>query len=138
MGTRYDYTLEKALHRKHRYFALDLFVRNVTEYELMTLRQNMDRLPFLWGEAGGRNYYAGFALPVDNVVEGLQYIGTVASSMKDRMSLYPSDQTEAARFTIAYKLYDQAAKKWGFNKAELIQKFDKLIMEIRAASASLA
>lgn len=136
MGTRYDYTLEKALHRKHRYFALDLFVRNVSDLELMTLRHNVDRLPFLWGEAGGKNYYAGIALPVDDVVEGLQYLGKVTTSVRDRLTLYPSDQTEAARFTIAYKMYDQGAKQWRFNREELVEKFDKLILEIKTGSAS--
>ena len=134
MGTRYDYSLEKALHRKHRYFALELFVRNVSELESMTLRQYMNRLPYLWSEAGGRNYYAGLAFPVDNVVEGLQYIGNVTGSVRDRLSIFPSDQTEAARFTISYKLYDPVAKAWMFNKGELMEKFDKLMMEIKAGT----
>ena len=132
MGTRYDYNLEKALHRKHRYFAVDLFVRNVNELETMTLRHSIDRLPFLWGEAGGSNYFAEFAVPVDNVVEGLQYLGNITRGVKDRMSIYPIDQTESARFTIPYKLYDAAEKRWALNTQELGQKFDHLMMQIKA------
>ena len=135
MGTRYDYNLEKVLHRKHRYFALDLFVRNINEYESMSLRHHMNALPFLWSEAGGRNYYAGIALPVDNVVEGLQYIGTVTSSMRDRLSIYPSDQTEAARFTISYQLYDQNVKNWAFNKVDLTEKFERVMVEIKTGAS---
>jgi len=135
MGTRYDYSLEKALHRKHRYFALELFARNVSEYESMTLRHHMNRLPYLWSEAGGSNYYAGVALPVDNVVEGLQYIGNATSAVKDRVTIFPSDQTEAARFTISYKLYDPATKAWTFNRRELAEKFEKLMIEIRQEPA---
>jgi hypothetical protein len=131
IGTRYDYTLEKVLHRKHRYFVLDLFVRNVNEYESMILRQQMNVLPFLWSEAGGKNYYAGIALPVDNVVEGLQYIGSATSTMRDRLSIYPGDQTEAASFTILYQLYDQSSKTWKFDRGDLTQRFDKLMVEIR-------
>jgi len=131
IGTRYDYTLEKVLHRKHRYFVLDLLVRRVNEYESMMLRQRMNALPFLWSEAGGQNYYAGIALPVDNVVEGLQYIGSATSSVRDRLSIYPGDQTEAASFTILYQLYDQPSKTWTFNREDLIQRFDKLMVEIR-------
>jgi hypothetical protein len=134
MGTRYDYTLEKVLHRKHRYFVVDIFVRNVNDLESMTLRQNMNRLPFLWTESGGKNYHAALALPVDNVVEGLQYIGAATSTVRDRVSLYPGDQTEAASFTISYKLYDSAAKLWTFNRAELLEKFDKLMVEIKAGA----
>ena len=131
MGTRYDYTLEKVLHRKHRYFAIDLFVRNVTELELMSLRHDITRLPFLWSEAAGRNYFAEFALPVDNVVEGLQYLGNITGGMKERTSLYPIDQTEAASFTIPYKVYDPDSKSWMFNEEELIQKFDRMLVEIK-------
>jgi hypothetical protein len=138
MGTRYDYNLEKVLHRKHRYFALELLARNVSEYELMTLRHRIDRLPFLWSEAGGRNYYAQFALPVDNVVEGLQYLGNATTSVKDRVSLTPADQTESARFTIAYNMFDQNLRKWTFNRADLSEKFSKLLVEIKAGSASIA
>jgi hypothetical protein len=135
MGTRYDYSLEKVLHRRHRYFAVDFFVRDVSELELMKLRGAVNKLPFLWGEAGGRNYFADFAFPVDNVVEGLQFLGSIAQTVKDRMSLYPVDQTESARFTISYTLYEQAAKKWGFNVVDLSQKFDNLMLQIKEAAA---
>ncbi len=132
IGTRYDYTLEKVLHRKHRYFVLDLFVRNVNEYESMVLRHHMNTLPFLWSEAGGKNYHAEIALPVDNVVEGLQYIGNATSAVRDRLSIYPGDQAEAASFTILYQLYDQAHKAYTFNREDLLQRFDKLMVEIKA------
>ena len=135
MWTRYDYTLEKALHRKHRYFAVDFFVREVNELELMTLRHGIDRLPFLWAEAGGMNYYASLVIPVDNVVEGLQYLGNVAQSMKARMSLYPIDQTQAARYTIPYNHYDSAAKEWTINTSELEQKFENLLEEIKPGTS---
>ncbi len=134
MGTRYDYTLEKVLHRKHRYFALDLFVKDVNEFELMTLRHDVNRIPFLWSEAGGHDFFAEFALPVDNVVEGLQYVGGIISGMKDRARLYPIDQTEAASFTIPYMLYDQASKEWIFDREELVRRFDRLLVEIETGA----
>ena len=138
MGTRYDYSLEKVLHRRHRYFAVDFFVRDVSELELMKLRGEINKLPFLWGEAGGKNYFADFAFPVDYVVEGLQFLGNISQPVKDRMRLYPIDQTESARFTISYKLYDQAAKKWTFNVEDLSQKFGNLMMQIKEAAARQA
>ena len=134
MGTRYDHTLERALHRKHRYFALDLFVRDVTELELITLRRQVCRLPFMWSEAAGRNYFAEFALPVDNVVEGLEYLGNATNPVRERTSLYPINQTEAAAFTIPYKMYDWSAKKWAFNKDELNSKFEVLLVQIKTGS----
>ncbi|MDG6937879.1 MAG: hypothetical protein JRM74_02760 [Nitrososphaerota archaeon] len=132
MGTRYDYTLEKALHRRHRYFAVDLFARGPSELEAMSLRRGIDRLPFLWGEAGGGNYFAEFAFPVDNVVEALQYIGRVTHGVRDRMSIHPIDQSEAARFTIAYQLFDSTAKRWTFDAESLLSKFERLMVQIKA------
>ena len=135
MGTRYDYTLEKVLHRKHRYFAVDFIVKDVSEFETMTLRQQIDRVPFLWGEAAGQNYFAELAVPVDYVVEGLQYLGNAASKVKDRMSIHAIDQTEAARFTIPYTLYNPGEHRWMFDKEELIKKFEKLIVQIKIGSS---
>jgi len=131
MGTRYDYNLEKALHRKHRYFAVDFMVKDVNEFETMNLRQQADRLPFLWGEAAGENYFAELALPVDYVVEGLQYLGNAARPVRDKMSLFTLDQTEAARFTIPYSMFDPATKRWNFAREELIKKFEDLIVKIK-------
>ena len=131
MGTRYDYAIERALHRRHRYFAVDFFVRNVSDNETMALRQRIDSLPFLWGEAAGKNYFAELALPVDFVVEGLQYLGNAAASVKERMSLHIIDQTDAARFTIPYSLYDASTKRWNFNRNELLSRFDQLIVQIK-------
>ena len=132
MGTRYDYTMDKALHRKHRYFIADVFVRNISELESMTLRHSIDGLPFLWGEAGGSNYFAELALPVDNVVEGLQYLGNATRPVMDRTTILPIDQTEALRFTIPYKMYDSSSKKWLLDSQNLMAKFDRLMVQIKA------
>ncbi|MDG6913678.1 MAG: hypothetical protein JRN34_05150 [Nitrososphaerota archaeon] len=131
MGTRYDYKLEKALHRKHRYFAVDLFARDVSGLESMSLRRGIDRLPFLWGEAGGGNYFAEFAFPVDNVIEALQYIGGVSHGVRERTSIYPIDQSEAARFTIAYQLFDPITKRWMLDAENLLSKFEGLMVQIK-------
>lgn len=131
MGTSYDYAIEKALHRQHRYFAVTLMVRGVTEYETMSLRQAVDRLPFLWSEAVGANYFCEFAFPVDFVVEGLQYLTETISAVKERTEIYVVDQSDAAGFTISYSRYNQARKKWEFNLADLISRFEALIVEIK-------
>ena len=131
MGTRYDYEIEKVLHRQHRYFAVILMVRGVTEYETMSLRQALVRLPYLWSEAVGANYSCEFAFPVDFVVEGLQYLTEAVSAVKDKAEIYTVDQSEAATFTISYSRFNQARKKWEFDLEDLIKRFDKLIVEIK-------
>ena len=134
MGTRYDYKLEKALHRKHRYLAIDLVVTNVSEYERMDLMAKTNKLPFLWGEACGKHYYAEFAFPVDSINEALQYMEDAISSVKARTTYYIMDLTNALAFTISYQLYDETQKKWMFNESELNSRFDKLILKIKEGS----
>ena len=131
MGTRYDYKIDKALHRKHRYFAMVLLVRDVTDYELISLRQATNRLPFLWAEAVGRNYYAEFAFPMDFTVEGLQYLAGVMEMTRDRALLFTVDQTDAQGFTIPYPLYDSARRRWTFDAQGLNKRFDNLILQIK-------
>jgi hypothetical protein len=131
MGTRYDYELEKALHRKHRYFAVDLIARNVGEYEIMTLRRQMNATPFIVAECVGRDYFARLSIPVDFVVEGMQYLGKVATMVKDKVSLYPGDLTDALTFTISYQRYNPSQKEWTFNGQEVSKRFEELIVQIR-------
>lgn len=134
MGTTYDYTIEKALHRKHRYLFIDLFVRDISEIESMTLRQKIDKLPFLWAEAWGDNYFGEFAFPLDYIVEGLEYLGDALSNVKDRAELYTIDQTSAARFTIPYKLFDPEKKKWVFDTPNLVTRFNGLLVAIKGGT----
>jgi len=131
MGTRYDYGIEKALHRQHRYFAVILLVRGATEYETMSLRQAVDRLPFLWSEAAGANYFCEFAFPVDFVVEGLQYLTDAISEVKERTEIFTIDQSQAAGFTISYSKFSQAHRKWEFNLEDLMKRFESLTVEIK-------
>jgi len=131
MGTRYDYAIEKVLHRQHKYFAVCLMVSGVSEYETIALRQAVDRLPFMWSEAVGKNYYCEFAFPVDFVVEGLQFLTDAISEVKERTDIYTIDQSDAAGFTISYSKFNQARKKWEFSLADLINRFEALIMQIK-------
>jgi hypothetical protein len=131
IGTKYDYGADKALHRQHRYFAMSLLVRDVNDYELISLRQDANKVPFLWSEAIGRNYMAEFVFPLDYVVEGMQWLSKLIVPVKSRSELFTIDQTASLGFTIPYTLYDQALKKWRLESADLARRFDSLIMQIK-------
>jgi len=135
MGTKYDYKIEKALHRQHRYFALQLIVRNVSEFELISLRQASNKVPFIWAEAIGKNYSAEFSFPLDFVVEGIQWLSELMAPVKDRASLFTIDQTASVAFTIPYTLFDQTQKKWRFGAADLAQRFDSLMLQIKSGAS---
>ncbi len=131
MGTRYDYEIERVLHRQHRYFGVQLFARDMTEYEVVALRQQLDRLPFLWAEAVGKNYAAQLTFPVDCVVDGLQYLTNAIAAIKGKSEIFVVDQTDAASFTIPYSRFDLSVKKWRFDGADLVRRFDELIVKIK-------
>lgn len=130
-GTRYDYKLDRALHRQHRYFWIDLLVTGPSEGERMSLMAKIDRLPFLWAEAGGRDYFAQFAFPVDFVTEALQCLEEALSDVRERAELFLPDQTHALAFTIGYKLYDEKSRRWTFDSRGIVRGFDNLILRIK-------
>jgi hypothetical protein len=130
MGTRYDFKLEKALHRKHRYFRVDLLAENLSEMERMELMAKTNALPFLWSEAGGKNYWAQFAFPVDNVVEAYQYLATAVQPIKDRTQMIVMDQTNALSFNVSYRLFDGRKKAWTFDQGQLLPKFGDLLLKL--------
>ena len=134
MGTRYDYKIEKVLHRQHRYLALQLLIKDVNEFELISLRQESNKVPFLWSESIGKNYMAEFAFPLDFVVEGIQWLSEMMEPVRDRARLFTIDQSQSAGFTIPYSLFSQTQKKWVLETAELAQRFDNLILQIRSGS----
>jgi len=126
MGTKYDYGIEKALHRQHRNLAVILLTREVSEQEAMSLRQAFDRLPFLWSEAAGGNYYCEFTIPVEFNFEWLQYLTEAISAVKERTEVYTADQSNAETFTIPYSLFNQAQEKWEIDLEGVIDKYNKV------------
>ena len=134
MGTRYDFKLEKALHRKHRYLAVDLLISNISEYERMELMAKTNGVPFLWGEACGKHYFAEFAFPVDAITEAFQYLENIIAPIRDRATYYIMDITNALSFTICHQGYDQSEKRWMFNTPELVSRFDNLLLKIKEGS----
>ena len=134
-GTRYDPKLEKALHRRHKYMWGELLVKDVTESERLGLMANISRLPFVWLEAGGQNYFAQIAFPTETLAEALAFLKEITSSIRERATWHFTDQTNALRFTIVPSLYDAATKKWRFDQLEILSRFDKLVLEIKGMTS---
>jgi hypothetical protein len=134
-GTRYDPDLAKALHRRHKYMWGELLVRDVTASERMELMANVSRLPFVWLEAGGQNYFAQIAFPTETMAEALSFIKEITSTVQEKATWYFTDQTNALRFTLVPSLYDSISKKWRFDQAELLNKFDRLVLEIKGMTS---
>ncbi|HYB45490.1 MAG TPA: winged helix-turn-helix transcriptional regulator [Nitrososphaerales archaeon] len=133
-GTRYDFKFDKALHRKHSYIWGVIVAKDVDELNMAFMRQRLNQLPFLWAEAGGRNYYAEFAFSVDYLTESLVYITEAVSRIKDRVTMLAMDQSNAISFTLAPQLFDAKSSRWLFNKEELMRRFENLVQQIKRES----
>jgi len=101
----------------------------------MQLMANISRLPFVWLEAGGQNYFAQIAFPMETMTEGLGFIKEAISPVREKATWHFMDQTNALRFSIMPKLYNQETKKWVFNQPELLSKFDRLVLEINGMTS---
>jgi len=134
-GTRYNPKLEKAMHRRHKYMWLELLVSGVTESERMGLMANTSRLPFVWLEAGGQNYFAQIAFPMETMTEALGFVKEFVSPVRQKAAWHFMDQTNALRFTIVPELYDATANMWKFDRTELLSRFDKLVLEIKGMTS---
>ena len=134
-GTRYDPKIEKALHRRHRYMWVELLISNITESERMEIMAKVNRLPFVWLEAGGQNYFAQIAFPMEMMTEALGLIKEVVSPVRQKAIWHFMDQTNALRFSIMPKLYDKETKKWIFDQGELLNRFDRLVLEIKGTTS---
>lgn len=130
-GTRFDFKADRAHQRMHRYFWVDLLVKDLTARERMGVIARIDRLPFLWAEAVGRDYFAQLALPVDFMTESLHYIEGALSEVSERAELWLPDQTHALAFTIDYKLYNEKLGMWTFDAPGIEARFDELILKTK-------
>jgi len=134
-GTRFDPKLEKPLHRRHRYMWLELLVRDVTETERMELMARVNQLPFVWFEAGGQNYYAQIAFPMETMTEALSFIKDATRLVRSKTTWHFMDQANALRFSVTPELYNQEARQWKFEQQELLTKFDRLVLEIKGMTS---
>ena len=137
MGTTYDTTLEKALHRQHRYQHISLLSAGLSEKERMKLMAKLHTVPFLWSEmVGAQDYFAEFYIPTENIVEGFQFLTGAIAEVKDRTDVSMLDQSEALSFTFSYGLYEQDKKAWTFDEPALLSRFSNLMVQIKGSGGS--
>jgi DNA-binding Lrp family transcriptional regulator len=135
LGTRYDYGLDKAMHRRHRQLLLNLLATGLTENERMEMRAGMNRFPCLWAEAVGEGFYcAEVALPSESAAEGYAALAKVLVGVKRKYSVRIVDPTDAIGFTINPKLYDSAERAWQFRGEEVLEKLEGLVLDARRTS----
>jgi hypothetical protein len=113
---------------------IPVFVRGVSDAERISLIGAMNKLPFLWCEAGGKDYHAQLAFPVETVNDAFSFLKDALAPFGPRASYSVLDQTNALSFTFSYTLFDEETKAWAFSGPELMSRFENLIIKIRESS----
>jgi len=101
----------------------------------MELMGKVNQLPFVWFEAGGHDYYAQVAFPMETMTEALGFIKEATVAVRHKATWHFMDKANALRFSITPSLYDLETKKWKFDQGELLRKFDRLVLEIKGMTS---
>lgn len=135
-GVKYDFDADKKNLRPHGYLPIALIVKGISDQERMTLMGTLNRVPFLWSEASGRDYYAQFAFPVENTNEALEYLGRVVRPFGSRAACHVLNQKDMLSFTIGHNLWDSVNSRWTFEPQGIVDRFDALLVKLREMGSS--
>ena len=112
---------------RHKYLPLFLLVNNITPSEARHLRLTTERLPYLYSEALGKDYFAEVILPLDQSIEGLQYLRELLGRFRERADFGLVDPEYSLGFTVSYQLYNWEANKWIFDHRSVIERIEILM-----------
>lgn len=135
-GTKYDPKTERLEHRPHRYIFIAVLVREVDEAERVRLTAEMNKVPFIWSEAAGSDYYAEFAFPVEMINDAFVFLKNAISTYGMRAEYHVIDQMNTLSYVISYGLFDGSERMWTFNTEEILARFRSLIMKIGEGSGA--
>jgi DNA-binding Lrp family transcriptional regulator len=132
VGTGYNPANDRGKHRRHTYQPIDILVRDITPREKATIMGMTNSLPFLWWEASGRSsYYAQLAFPTETISEAMEFLGHALRPVKERARWFMVDQKHSLAFSLETRLFDGESKTWRFNQAEILGKFEQLLLQIK-------
>lgn len=132
IGTPYDPENDKGKHRRHTYQPIDVVIRDITPAEKAAVMGMTNSLPFLWWEASGANsYYAQLVFPTDTIAEAMQFLGRALLPVTSKARWFMVDQTQSVWFRLEPRLLDRQVKKWTFNEAEVLSKFERILPQIK-------
>jgi DNA-binding Lrp family transcriptional regulator len=132
VGTGYNPENDRGKHRRHTYQPIDIIINDITPSERATVMGLTNALPFLWWEASGRSsYYAQLAFPTETISEAMEFLARAFLPLKGRARWFMVDQKHSLVFSVEPKLYDNVSKAWMFNQAEVLGKFEQLLLQIK-------
>ena len=129
IGATYDRATQTYHKKTHTIVFLQLLVKTVSKDELAYLRAKVRSVPYFWAEMFGSDYFGEFAFPIDSLIEAHEFLDGIAKHFYGRVSVFTC--SEALNYTIVPGLYDQRERKWKLDEADLISRFENLVMTLK-------
>ncbi len=115
----------------HKYLVTGVFVKNISYSEQQRIRDALNRLPFLWVEAGGKNYFAELIIPLELSNETIQFINREFAGVSERTRFYILDWGSAISSSTPRHLYQEKKEEW-------IYDVDQQVKDLEAAMAKVS
>jgi hypothetical protein len=129
-GSTYDRGTQIQRKKTHTMAFLQLFVKDVSRGELAYLRERVRSVPYFYVETFGNDYYAEFAFPAESLVEAHRFLDDIVSkNFFGRAQVFTI--SEALTYSIIPRLYDQQKRKWKLDEADLIGRFENLVLTLK-------
>jgi hypothetical protein len=136
LGTKYNQTLDKPEHRRHRYVGTVVAVRQPSSSEMIDLTTKAHRTPFLWSEMAGKDYLAQFAFPIEDMVNSLEYLREMLHPFGQRATHYIADQKNSVQFALSHQLWSDEQRAWIFEKESTLARFENLVLKVKYEAGS--
>ncbi len=134
-GGHYDINRKVPLQNRHKYLVVEILAKGISEAEKISLVSKMERIPFVWAEAIGDNYFAEVFLPTDYLSEGLQYLQSVIAPIRNKARYFLVDQTTALTFSISYQLYSEQTNHWSLDTQDLLHRYENVLLKIKESTS---
>ncbi len=114
-----------------KYLPLCLFLTNADEGSRLGLMALIQRLPFLWFEAFGPDYFASLYLPPESISEFFSRLRDLNIDA-GRLRYFIANESSIQNFGVSYHLFDGTTKKWQLNKSNIIKKLHNFLLEVNS------
>ena len=123
--------LGKPFAPRHKFVFTNVCVRSVSPEELAHLSEKLNVLPFMWFEAGGQDYMAELAIPLEQMVETMTYLREVLEPVAERSSTYLGDTTYCRGYSPPRFLVDDSKGGWIFDLDAQMLRLDEQLTVAR-------
>ncbi|MDA4122660.1 MAG: hypothetical protein OK456_05700 [Thaumarchaeota archaeon] len=114
----------------HKYLVTGVFVRGITQQEQRKVRDALNRLPFLWVEAGGNNYFAELIVPLALTNETIQFIHREFTGLSHKTRFYILDWGSGMSSSTPRHLFDPKRQQWVYEPESQVRDLEAAMAKV--------